>query len=142
MGKDIETPLAERFGSIKDPSVQQLTLYIPNKDRNGEIVKGLRKWSKKAQKVLTVIGGGSTTMPPADGTWLDPEKKIKSIDGLKDKDIVWEKTVLVCTYINPDEFEKNIDILRKFLHEFGKQTNQGEVVFEFDGRFFRIREYD
>ena len=142
MGNDIEMGLAKRLGSIEDPSVQQLTLYIPNKDRNGEKVKGIRKWIKKAQKVLTIIGGGSTTMPPADGTWLDPEKKIKSIDGLKDKDIVWEKTTLVCTYINPDEFEKNIDTLRKFLHEFGKQTNQGEVVFEFDGRFFRIREYD
>jgi len=47
-----------------------------------------------------------------------------------------------CTYINPDEFEGNLNILRKFLHKFGKQTNQGEVVFEFAGRFFRIREYD
>ncbi|MFH1665805.1 MAG: hypothetical protein ABIA77_06650 [Candidatus Omnitrophota bacterium] len=91
---------------------------------------------------MTIIGGGSTTMPPADGTWLDPEKKITSINELEDKDIVWEKTTLVCTYINPDEFEKNLGVLREFLHELGKQTNQGEVVFEFDGRFFRIREYD
>jgi len=34
------------------------------------------------------------------------------------------------------------DLLREFLHRFGRETNQGEVVFEFDGEFFRIREYD
>jgi len=139
---DRELALAEILGSIEDPSIQQLTLYIPNKDKNGKTIKGIQEWVKEAKKLLTIIGGGSTTLPPADGTWLDPDKNIKNIDELKDTDIVWEKTTLVCTYINPDEFEGNLNILRKFLHKFGKQTNQGEVVFEFDGRFFRIREYD
>lgn len=46
------------------------------------------------------------------------------------------------TYIIPDKFEKNLNSLREFLHRFGRETNQGEVVFEFDGEFFRIREYD
>ncbi|MBL7073304.1 MAG: hypothetical protein ISS33_05975 [Candidatus Omnitrophica bacterium] len=140
--KDREIALAEILGSIEDSSTQQLTLYIPDKDKTGKKIKGIHGWVKEAQKVLTIVGGGSTTLPPADGTWLDPDKKIANIDDLKDEDIVWEKTTLVCTYINPDEFEENLNVLRKFLHKFGKQTNQGEVVFEFDGRFFRIREYD
>ena len=38
--------------------------------------------------------------------------------------------------------EKNLKSLREFLHRFDRETNQGEVVFESAGEFFRIREYD
>lgn len=98
----------------------------------GRQVKNLKSWIKKAQEVLTIIGRGSTAMPPADGTWLNPEN---------DK-IIWEKTTILYTYIDPDSFEENVGLLRDFLHMFGWKTNQGEVVFEFNGRFFRIRKYD
>ncbi|MFH1665806.1 MAG: hypothetical protein ABIA77_06655 [Candidatus Omnitrophota bacterium] len=43
MKKDIEISLAEILGSIEDSSIQQLTLYIPNKDRNGKKIKGIQK---------------------------------------------------------------------------------------------------
>jgi hypothetical protein len=56
--------------------------------------------------------------------------------------MLWEKTTIIYTYIYPDRFEKNLKLLREFLHRFGRETNQGEVVFEFAGEFFRIREYD
>ncbi len=81
-------------------------------------------------------------MPPADGTWLNPEKDIDSVGELSDEDMIWEKTTIIYTYIYPDRFEKNIRPLREFLHRFGRETNQGEVVFEFAGEFFRIRDYD
>jgi len=32
--------------------------------------------------------------------------------------------------------------LREFLHRMGRETNQGEIAFEFDGRFYRIRNFD
>lgn len=140
-GDSVEINLAKILGASEEPSIQQLTLYIPNKDKKGKEIKNLHKWIKEAQKVLTIIGGGSTTMPPADGTWLAP-KGIVDIDKLKDKDIIWEKTTILYTYIYPDRFEAKVDLLREFLHRFGRETNQGEVVFEFDGRFYRIREYD
>jgi hypothetical protein len=41
-----------------------------------------------------------------------------------------------------ERFEANIKNLRSFLHRFGQETSQGEVVVEFDGRFYRIRTYD
>jgi len=131
--------LSKILGAMEEPSAQQLTLYLPNKDKNGKIVKNINKWVKEAQKVLITIGGGSTAMPPADGSWLDPEKA--SNDDFE-KDIVWEKTRIVYTFIEPDKFESNLSLLRDFLHRFGRETNQGEVVFEFDGKFYRIREYD
>lgn len=131
--------LAEIIGAIK-VSVQQLTLYIPHKDKKGKSIKDVRKWIRNAQSLLTLIGGGTTTMPPADGSWL--KKDIKNIEEVRDEDIIWEKTTMLYTYIYPERFEKSLKSLSGFLHRFGLETNQGEVVFEFDGEFFRIREYD
>ncbi len=138
----IEIDLGGILGAVESPSTQQLTLYISNKDKDGKEIKHFRSWVKEAQKVLTIIGRGSTTMPPADGTWLSQEKDIDTIDDLNNEDILWEKTTSIYTYIYPDRFEKNLKSLREFLHRFGRETNQGEVVFEFSGEFFRIREYD
>ncbi|MCG2725970.1 MAG: hypothetical protein L6420_06905 [Elusimicrobia bacterium] len=135
-----EVNLAEILGAVKAPSKQQLILYIPHKDKTGKNVKNIQKWIKDAKKLLTIIGGGTTTMPPADGTWL--KKDIESIEKLKDEDIVWEKTTLISTHIYEAHFGNNLSVLRKFLHRFGKETNQGEVAFEFDGSFFRISKYD
>ena len=136
----IEINLKELLGAEKEPSIQQLTLYIPNKDKAGEEIKGLHTWIKEARKVLTIIGGGSTTMPPADGTWL--KKSVDSIKDLKSEDIVWEKTTMIYTYVYPDRLKKNLKLLREFLHRFGYRTNQGEVSIEFAGRFYKIRKYD
>lgn len=129
---DREIFLAKLLGAIEEASFQRLTLYIPDKDKNGKEIKKLKDWLKKAREILTVIGGGATALPPADGTWLNPEND----------EIIWEKTTIIYTYIDPDRFEENVRRLRAFLHSFGHQTNQGEMVFEFDGRFYRIREYD
>ena len=45
-------------------------------------------------------------------------------------------------HINADSFVKYLRFLRRFLHRFGRETLQGEVVFEFDGRLYRILQYD
>lgn len=136
----LEINVGEILGAIEAPSTQQLTLYIPHKDKNGKDVKDIHEWIEEAQVLLTVIGGGTTTMPPADGTWL--KKDIGSIEELKDEDIVWEKTTVMYTYIYQGRFKNSLSELRKFLHRFGRGTNQGEVALEFAGFFFRIRNYD
>ncbi len=132
--------LSEAIGALEEPSVQQLTLYMPHKDKEGNPAENIHKWIKEAQRLLSIIGGGATTTPPADGAWL--KRAVDSIEALKDEDIVWEKTTVIYAYIYPDRFEKNLKSLREFLHRFGRETNQGEVVFEFAGEFFRIRKYD
>ncbi len=136
----LEIDLKEILGASVLPSSQQLVFYIPNKDKEGSKIKQLAKWIKEARELLSIIGGGETTMPSADGSWLKTD--IGSIKELKEKDILWEKTTLIYTYIYPDKFEINLYSLREFLHRFGRETNQGEVVFEIAGEFFRIREYD
>ncbi len=132
MDEGADVILAKIFGAAEEPAIQQLTLYIPDKDRHGKQVKNLKRWIKEAQNVISPIGGGSSALPPADGTWVNPENN----------EIIREKTTILYAYINPDKFEERMGSLREFLHRFGRETNQGEVVFEFDGRFYRIRKYD
>ncbi|MFY9226903.1 MAG: hypothetical protein WAQ98_29785 [Blastocatellia bacterium] len=112
-------------------SSQLLRLYIPNKDRNSKEFGTQRKWVLEAANLLAEIGGGCTIMPPVEGIWLD-ENKVA----------VWENPVIIYTYVNVEKFVEKLPELRKFLHSLGRETNQGEIVFEFDGQFFRIVEYD
>lgn len=109
----LEINLGEILGAIKEPSIQQLTLYIPHKDKDGKDVKDIHKWIKEAQVLLSVIGGGTTTMPPADGTWL--KKDIGKIEELKDEDIVWEKTTVMYTYIYQARFKKQFKRAEKIF---------------------------
>jgi hypothetical protein len=127
----MELDLGKELGATESPSAQHLTLYIPNKDRNGATFSDYDKWSKGAQALLTDIGSGATAFPPVDGTWRKP-----------DGSDLWEQTRIIYTYIDPDKLAANLPRLRTFLHQFGRETNQGEVVFEFDGWFWSIAKYD
>ncbi len=137
LGIDLEKIL----GATEDAFVQQLTLFIPDKDQNGRKIKNISKWIRTAVDVLTIIGKGCTALPPADGTWLKNDT-IKIIEELKSKDIVREKTTLISAYVYPERFENNCQLLRDFLHEFGRETNQGEVVVEFYGELYKISIFD
>lgn len=127
----MEFNLGKELGATEEPSAQRLTLYIPNKDCVGGLIADHEKWTTEAQSLLTDIGGGATAFPPVDGTWRKP-----------DGGDLWEQTKIVYTYIDPDKLAANMPRLRTFLHRFGRETNQGEVVFEFDGWFWGIDKYD
>jgi hypothetical protein len=127
----MEFNLGKELGATEEPSAQRLTLYIPNKDREGGLIADHAKWASEAQELLTDIGDGATAFPPVDGTWRKP-------DGSN----LWEQTKIVYTYIDPDKLAANMPRLRNFLHRFGRETNQGKVVFEFNGWFWSIDRYD
>ena len=123
--------LGKELGATEEPSGQRLTLYIPNKDKSGELIEAHSNWCKEAQELLTAIGDGATAFPPVEGTWRKP-------DGTD----LWEQTKIIYTYIDPDKMATNIGRLREFLHRFGRETNQGRVVFEFDGNLWPIEMFD
>jgi hypothetical protein len=122
--EDRELDLATALGAEREPSTQILSLYIPNKDRHGRLIR-TAPWIREAQEILTRIGEGYTTTPPHDGGWETGTGKVRR-----------EKT----------RFLAHVDALREFLHRFGRETNQEVVVAELSGAegswFFRIREYD
>jgi hypothetical protein len=131
---DRDLDLAAALGAEREASTQVLSLYIPNKDRHGRLIK-TRRWIREAQEILTRIGEGYTTTPPHDGGWETANGQLRR-----------ERTVIVYTYIKPDRFFAQVAALREFLHRFGRETNQEVVVTELSGAegawFFRIREYD
>jgi hypothetical protein len=127
-----EIGLVAALGASIELSPQVLRLYIPNKDRHSNEFGCQRKWVLEASSLLAKIGGGVTMSPAAEGGWYDPENDT----------IVWESPILVYTYVKPDLSEKHLPELRRFLHRLGRETNQGEVVLEFDGDFYRINQYD
>lgn len=109
-----------------------LTLYIPNKDRDGNEFGTQRKWVLEAARLLAELGGGVTVMPACEGGWLNTEVG----------EVVWEAPVVVYTYVKPEPFLSGLPKLPSFLHRLGRQTNQGEIAVEFDGKFYRITTFD
>jgi hypothetical protein len=126
-----ELDLATALGSDGGISTQCFTVYIPNKDRKGQEIGNQRKWVLEAIRLLSEINGGATAMPPVEGGWLNDQGEI-----------IWENPVVVYSFIRPDDFLKHLARLREFLHRMGRETDQGEVAFEFDGHFYRIRTFD
>lgn len=123
--------LAGELGANAGISIQCLTLYIPSKDKAGNEIVDQRRWVVSGAKLLAEIGGGVTIMPPVEGGWMDSQGTI-----------VWESPILVYTFIRPEEFRLVLPALRNFLHSLGRETDQGEVALEFDGRFYRIATFD
>jgi hypothetical protein len=126
-----EQNLSQMLGASDETSVQVLTLYIPNKDKNNNEIGNQRKWVLEAAKLLAKLGGGVTVMPPVEGGWING-----------DGEIIWEFPVIVYSFIKPEPFIKAIPELREFLHRLGRETDQGEIAFEFDGLFYRITKFD
>lgn len=124
--------LGEVLGASDATSTQVLTLYIPNKDRDGKELGTQRKWVLEAARLLAALGGGVTVMPPCEGGWLNEASA----------EIVWETPILVYTYIKDEPFLQALPRLREFLHRLGRDTNQGEIAFELDGLFYRITKFD
>jgi hypothetical protein len=125
-----EVDLAAALSADSGVSSQCFTVYVPNKDREGQEIGNQRKWVLEAIRLLCEVNGGATAMPPVEGGWLDDHGEI-----------IWESPILVYSFIRPDPFAQSLPRVREFLHRLGRETNQGEVVFEFDGRFFRIRNF-
>ena len=123
--------ISKELGATGGISVQCLTLYIPDRDREGEPLEDQRQWVLEAAELLARIGGGVTIMPPVEGGWVDDSGKI-----------IWGHPALLYTFIRPIPFRQLLSQLREFLHRLGRETRQGEVAFEFDGSFYRIRAFD
>lgn len=122
--------LAEALGA-GGVAAQCITVYIPNKDKHDQEFGTQRRWVLDAIQLLSEINGGATAIP-VEGGWLNEEGQI-----------ILEHPVIVYSFLsNPDEFVKGLPRLRAFLHRMGRETNQGEVAFEFDDFFYRIRQFD
>ena len=130
--RQMDIDIGKEIGAAEGTSIQRLSFYLPNKDRDGIEIPGWEQWVNEARQLLSKVGEGSTAFPPCDGTWINDQSGT----------VIWEQTRIVYCYVDPDRFVANLKNLREFLHRFGRETNQGQVVVEWDNRFFRIKQYD
>src|SRR5437868_3463299 len=100
-GARMDFDVSKELAATVDPAAQRLTLYIPNKDRDGKLIAKYKKWVEEAQELLTAIGKGATAFPPVDGTWEMP-----------DGTTLWESTTMVYTFVDPDRLAANRQRLR------------------------------
>jgi hypothetical protein len=123
--------LAAALGAEEGYSTQCFAVYIPNKDQADQEIGNQRRWVLDALRLLSEINGGATAIP-TEGGWLNDRGQI-----------ILEHPVIVYSFIKePDRFVQSLPRLREFLHRLGRETNQGEVAFEFDNLFYRIRKFD
>jgi hypothetical protein len=123
--------LVSALGSDGGVSTQCLSIYVPNKDKVGREIGNQRKWILEAIQLMTEINGGASAMPPVEGAWQNDEGEV-----------IWENPVVAYSYIRPERFIQSLPRVREFLHRMGRETNQGEIAFEFNERFYRIAKFD
>jgi hypothetical protein len=123
--------LGDALGANAGIATQCFTIYVLNKDKTRAEIGNQRKWVLEAIGLLTRLNGRATAMPPTEGVW-----------GNERGELIWEHPVVVYSFIRPGAFRAHLPRVREFLHRMGRETNQGEVAFEFEDRFYLIREYD
>lgn len=129
--KVIDFDLAEYLGS-ESASRKRISIYIPDKNFDGEQVVGIDKWIEDGLTALEKVNGGASAILGIRGRYRN--KKGKSIR---------ETTAIVYSYIfDADLFLNNFHEIRKFVHDFGRVTQQEEVVVEFDDEFHKVTVYD
>jgi len=123
--------LTSALGADGGVSQQCFSVYIPNKDKNGNEIGDQRRWVLDARQLLCEINDGASVMPPIEGGWTNDNGAV-----------IWENPVVVYSHVKIEKFIASLPKLRSFLHRMGRDTIQGEVVFEFGDQFFRIRTFD
>jgi hypothetical protein len=63
--------LAAALGAEASFSFQRITVYIPNKDKEGVEIGTQRRWVLEAIRLLSEMNGGATAFPPVEGAWLN-----------------------------------------------------------------------
>ena len=127
----IDIDVAQELGADGDTSDQQISFYIPNQDAHHNPIPDQSIWVTEALELLAEINGGATAMPPVEGAWFNDEGEI-----------VKDQPIIVYSFIRPAAFVAAMGRIREFLHRMGRETNQGEVAFELNGVFYRIRHFD
>lgn len=118
------------FGATSSQAVRRFTLYLPERDRDGNAVTNIEYWVGEACFLLCLINGGVTRLSPAEGIWFREDTGV----------MIREPLHIVYSAVKPERFIAQIGFIRRFIERFGRDTNQDAVAAEFDGRiyFFHI----
>ena len=111
----------------------QITLFIASVDRDSSSIDQ-EYWRDQALKIFGSLFRGGTAFPPGRGVWRNDEN---------DGELVYDDTILVTSYVSPEVLTQDTKRkLRRFLHAYGRESNQGEVGLIIDGKYIGITNYD
>ena len=127
-----EKPIHSSLGATHPVGSEQVTLFIPSKDRLGQGINQ-EHWTTEALSTLGRLFRGATAFPPGRGVWRDDARGGALLD---------EITVMIVSYVSKDDLGRGLNELRKFLHRFGRKANQGEVGLVVGGKYYGISKYD
>lgn len=125
--------LHEALGAGPPAGVDQVTLFVPSVDRNGEpIDQGY--WTDQALSTFGRLFRGATAFPPGRGVWRDDDRG---------GELVYDDTQLVTSYVAGGTFDDEdvLKGLKVFLCRMGLQANQGEIGVVIGGTYFGIVDY-
>ena len=128
----MKTAIHSVLGATHPVGGEQITLFIPSKDQLGQAIEQDR-WTDEALATLGRLFRGATAFPPGKGVWRDDSRG---------GTLLQETTVMVVSYVQKIDLEKNLSELRSFLHRFGRESNQGEVGLIVSGKYYGISKYD
>lgn len=125
--------LHEALGAGPPAGVEQVTLFVPSVDREGEPIDQAY-WAEQAITTFGNLFRGATAFPPGRGVWRDDER-----GGA----LVYDDTQMVVSYVSGEILgdEEVLKLLRGFLCRMGREANQGEVGIVIDGSYFGIIDY-
>jgi hypothetical protein len=132
---DLGTELGAKGGYF----AQKLTIYFPSKKGNPskDPIENIEDYIEAAMHLLAKINLGVTRLPSSFGIWIDrqtAEEKEARGEEFTRHDLDPEETVLVYSYLTrPEIFKQRIKEIRRFLHKFGRETQQGAVWVEYFG---------
>ena len=89
-------------------------------------------WREETLRVLGGLFRGATAFPPGRGVWRDDQTK----------DLVFDETIMVTSYVPVAAFSAGMVAFRKHLHRLGREGRQGEVGVVIGNEYFGITEFD
>jgi hypothetical protein len=126
--------LHEALGAGPPAGVDQVTLFVPSVDREGEPIDQAY-WTEQALATFGRLFRGGTAFPPGRGVWRDDERG---------GELVFDETQMVTSYVPSGAFddEETVKQLREFLCRMGRDANQGEIGIVIDGTYLGIVDYE
>jgi hypothetical protein len=126
--------LHEALGAGPPAGVEQVTLFVPSVDRDGEPIDQAY-WAEQALTTFGNLFRGATAFPPGRGVWRDDDR-----GGV----LVYDDTQMVTSYVTGAILgdHEALKHLRSFLCRIGREANQGEVGIVIGGTYFGITDYE
>lgn len=118
---------AERLGAAHAGGCL-IVLFVPSVDRE-ETAIDQEAWVTASLKMLGTYFRGGTAFPQGRGVWRD--------DAREGRWVFDEPTVVQC-YTTEALADEHLDVLRDFLVQMGRATNQGAVGIVIDREYYEI----